>query len=276
MSLGVRGPGAYGLALPDLTGAARLLPAAEADWPVLTVRRRSGAAPVAVPGVAETHATLRLQGGGRVRVDRVGLTATFTHPVVDDEALVHPYLAGAAAVVSRWLNRDAFHAGGFVVASGAWAILGDKEHGKSTMLAWLTQQGVPLLTDDLLVVDDGRALAGPRCVDLRGEAARQLGIGEDAGVLGARQRFRVVTPPTAASVPLRGWILPTWGEDLRAVPVPPARRLPTLLHHLALRVPPTNPSRLLDYAALPFVELRRPRRWDLLHAATELLLETAV
>lgn len=275
MSLGVRA-GAYGLSLPDLEGAAGLLVPAPADWPVLRVCRRAGVVPAVVPRVSESRATLRLQGGGQVDVERQGLTATFTHPgPADDEAIVHPYLAGAAATVSRWLRRDAFHAGAFVAGGGAWAVLGDKGGGKSTLLAWLAQRGVPLVTDDLLVVDAGMALAGPRCADLRDEAAAALSLGEDVGVLGARRRFRMRTAPVAPAVPLRGWILPTWGGELAALPVPASRRLPALLHHLALRVPPLYPARFLDYAALPFIELRRPRRWDLLDPASDLLLASA-
>ena len=103
---------------------------------------------------------------------------------------MHPYLAPVALVMARWLGREGFHGGGIVAGGGVWGVLGDKTAGKSTTLAWLAREGVGVVSDDVLVIDGGTALAGPRSVDLREEAAERLGVGEPMGRVGQRERWR--------------------------------------------------------------------------------------
>ncbi|HUP72464.1 MAG TPA: hypothetical protein VM282_05405 [Acidimicrobiales bacterium] len=264
----------YGLRIAGLAGARRLLGHAAPDWPVLQVERRIGIAEVDQV-VTDEWADFRLQGdAGSVHLDRATLTAQFDlcRPI-DDEATVHPFLAMTAGIVSRWLGRDAFHAGAFVVDDGAWAVLGQKGTGKSTTLGFLAVNATTIVTDDVLVLDSGDAMAGPSCVDLRPDAAEFLDAGEDLGVVGARSRFRVVVPTAPPRTPLRGWVFPTWSDTLELVPVPVSQRLSLLAANLALRRAPLHPDRFLDFAALPCWELRRPQRFDMLPEVAALLLD---
>jgi hypothetical protein len=267
--------GAYGLRLDGITGARRILGEASDDWPVLRVEQHIGGVDVAREMVDDERAAVRLQAGvGSVCIDRATLTAQFNmRERADDEAIVHPFLALTAAIVSRWLGRDTFHAGAFVVDGGAWAVLGKKGAGKSSTLGFLGVTGTTIVTDDLLVLDDGDALAGPSCVDLRPDAAAFLQAGEDLGVVGARSRVRVVLPGAPARVPLRGWVFPSWSDTLEVVPVPVARRLPMIAANLALHLDPPSPERFLEFAALPCFEFRRPQRFDLLDRTATLLLD---
>ena len=267
--------GTYGLRIEGLTGAGRLLREACGDWPVLHIDKQVGSTHPEVEMVDDEHAAFRLQGdAGSVHLDRATLTAQFTlHQPTDDEAIVHPFLALTAAIVNRWLGRETFHAGAFVVDDGAWAMLGEKGAGKSSTLGYLAVNGTTVLTDDVLAIDDGDALAGPSCIDLRPDAAAYLDAGEDLGVVGARSRFRVVMPPAPARVPLRGWVFPQWSDTIELVPIPASRRLPLLAANLALTRAPTSPQRFLDFATLPCFELRRPRRFDLLDETVAVLLD---
>ena len=81
-----------------------------------------------------------------------------------------------------------FHGGSFLDASGrTWGVVGSREAGKSSFLAWCATRGVPVVGDDLIVTDGTLVNAGPRCIDLRESAADRFGIGEDIGVVGDRK-----------------------------------------------------------------------------------------
>lgn len=265
--------GAYGLCLQGVDGC-RLLRQVPFHSPTLRIERRAPEAASAHDVLSDEWAQLRLRKGGSVSVDRNAMVAVFR--LAGDsgnEELVHPYLAGTAAVVSRWLGRETFHAGAFVVGDGAWGLLGVKGAGKSSTLAWLARLGFGVMTDDLAVLENGSILAGPSCIDLRADASERFKMGEDLGVAGSRQRWRVVTGPVPAALPLRGWVLLAWGGQVELVSIPPSRRLSRLLEHLALLVPPLNPAALLDLAVLPCLELRRPRHFQSLAPAVGLLVD---
>jgi hypothetical protein len=176
-------------------------------------------------------------------------------------------------VVSRWSGRDTFHAGAFVTERGAWVVIGDKGQGKSTLLAEMAMRGRVVLSDDLVVVDDGEILCGPRCIDLRIDAAAQLARGEDLGVVGARHRARLRLDPAPISVPLCGWVALGWGDDIRTTRMEVKERIPALLNSVALRMPPLSPSRFLEYATLPFIFLRRPRDWSVADESIAAIME---
>jgi hypothetical protein len=266
--------GCYGFRLSGLGDAQSLLVEASPTWPALELRhaRPRGAAPT-LDEVGPDDAQLMLQRGW-VELDRRAGLVTFRLPAAPPgRDLVHPYLAPAAAVAARWMGRDSFHAGAVVVGGGAWAILGDKENGKSTTLAWLALQGLPVLTDDLLVVDDGVALAGPRCLDLRSETAARLGVGEPLGVVGERERWRLPLGAVPARVPLLGFVTLTWGHKLALERLRGRERLLALLPGRTVRLAPTIPADMLELSSLPVWRLRRPRRWDALPATVRLLLD---
>ena len=182
------------------------------DWPLLTLRTVLGFDAGHPVGVDEDRASMRVHDG-LVEIDRRRGEALFTarqKPTPD--ALVHPHLAPVAAIAARWRGHESFHAGAVILGDGAWAVMGAKGSGKSSLLAWLALSGHAVLTDDLLVIDaDGNALAGPRSIDLRESAAQRFGVGEPLGVIGARERYRMVVGAVPRPCPLRGFIRLAWG-----------------------------------------------------------------
>jgi hypothetical protein len=266
--------GVYGFGLAGLPAADPLLVDAPGDWPELSVERtRDGTRPAA-ERLGEDRATLWLAGGGFAELDRRRLRARVRVPDgTADGAIVHPFLAPVALVMAWWLGRDTFHGGGIVVDGGVWGVLGDKTAGKSTLLGALALAGVPVMTDDVLIVDRDMALAGPRSVDLRGDAAERLGAGEPLGRVGARERWRLALPPVDAQLPLRGWITLRWGDEIAIEPVLGQARLAGLLPHQGVRVGASDPAAFLRLSALPQYRLTRPRDWDSLAPLRERLLE---
>jgi hypothetical protein len=267
--------GAYGLELTGVPAARALLVDAPAAWPALELDVRLGSTPGRpADRVGETSALLRLRSGGSVTIERAPARATYSFAARPaDGTLVHPHLAGVAAVFAYWLGRETFHAGGFVAGGGVWGLLGDKEAGKSTLLASLARAGVPVMSDDLLVLDGGDALAGPRSVDLRAGAASALGAGEPLGVVGGRERWRMLLDPVAAELPIRGWVTLGWGEHVEVCPVQGSARLRTLAAHRGARLYPPQPELLIELSALPFLELIRPRDWSSAADAVSRLLD---
>jgi hypothetical protein len=266
--------GAYGLRLTGLETARRYLVDAPPSWPDLAVERVMGTPRTNNDIVEDDWAEYRVLGGGRVRLDRVPLTARFTPAdVFSDDAMAHPGLSTLASITNRWLGRDSFHAGAFLAGAGAWGVLGPREAGKSTVLGYLAAKGVGIVSDDVLIIGDGHALSGPRCVDLRHGAADWMGQGVDIGVVGDRRRWRIQVAPVPAAVPLQGWIVPTWGDRLEFETVPPVGRLPLLYANLSLTWIPRSPEKILRLAALPCLIFRRPRRLDAMEEAVAMLLD---
>jgi hypothetical protein len=244
------------------------------SWPELAIERAPANDGPPLDRVGPERAELRLASGGWVGIDRAPGRAVYHLPSpLDDGALLHPYLAPVALVSARWLGRDSFHAGAFVADGGVWALLGDKEAGKSTTLAWLEVHGHPAVCDDALILDGATALAGPRTIDLRAESARRLGIGEALGTVGLRERWRVPLAPVPAELPFRGWVQLEWGDEVAVTPVRGAARLPALIPHRGVRLEPPRPEALVDYAALPHLVLRRPPGWDSLGESADRLLD---
>jgi hypothetical protein len=265
--------GAYGLRLRGVEEARALLVPARKHWPALELVACVGPSPEEPEQVTDEHAELTTRTGGRIAIDRGRRRAVFTLPEpVSAAALVHPYLAPAAAVVSRWLGRESFHAGAFVLDGAAWAVLGERASGKSSTVAALALRGHEVLCDDMLVLDDAAVLAGPRSVDLRPDAAKAIGAGERLGVIGSRERWRLSLPASASRPKLRGLVFLEWGEQVEAAPLPASLCLAGLLHYRGVRLSSPDPALLLELAALPAWQLRRPLGWESLDPALDLLL----
>jgi len=266
--------GAYGLRIAAPPGFAHLLAPADPSWPELEIAVRTGPVAGFRDRVEEERATLVLLDAVAV-VDRLPARAVFTFATdPGPEAVVHPYLAPVAALVAYWHGRETLHAGAFVASGGAWGVVTERGGGKSTTLARLALDGIPILTDDVLVIEEETAFAGPRAVDLRRGAARALGVGEALGVLGERERWRIRLDPVEAALPLRGWIFLTWGDELAIRPVPAGSRLQRLVQQRSILLNPLDPTMLLKLAALPAFELERPRGWSSLEEATQMLLRS--
>jgi hypothetical protein len=270
----VNATGAYGFRLSGLDGAAPLLVAAPPSWPQLEIVVAPEQPGPPCDRVGPDRAELQLASGGWVGIDREPGRAVYHLPRrVEPGALVHPYLAPVALIASRWLGRESFHAGAFVAGEGVWALLGDKEAGKSTTLAWLAAHGYAVVCDDALILDHLIAFAGPRSIDLRAESAQRLGVGEPLGTVGVRERWRVPLDSVPPELPFRGWVSLEWADEVAVEPLRGAVRLPALIPHRGVRIEPPRPAALVEYAALPHLTLRRPLGWDSMREGAERLLD---
>ncbi len=257
-----------------------MLPASP-DWPRLhIVRGRPDADRVPKPPgtvrLGEAHAEIWILAGDRIDVDRETLTMRLaTREPVSDDAVLHPYLGLAAAVASHWLGRRVLHGGAFHYAGRSWGLLGEKGGGKSSTLAALHQDGHAILSDDLIVLDGTRLLSGPRCIDLREDAADVLG-GRALGVIGDRRRWRLRPGGVPPSGPLGGLVQLEWGDEVRVEPLTPEERLATIIGHSFFRPLPGDELPLLEVAALPGWRFVRPQRIETLDRAVAQLLEALV
>lgn len=222
-------------------------------------------------GFGGRRACFRLPGGLlRLERERARMTVRTEVPLPED-TLVHPWITSGAAMFARWHGRDAFHGGAFVAGDGALAVLGEKGGGKSTLLACLASGGHGVVSDDLLVLEDGHVFAGARCVDLRPGTAEAIGI---SGLSPARgsTRGRLKLGPVPGRLPLRGIVHLAWDDDIAVVAVPLRDRIARLRAQNAFGAAPASESGLLDMVALPTLELRRPRHIDALGDTAEALL----
>jgi hypothetical protein len=203
--------GAYGVAFADLGGPGS--PEPPRTWPRWTVAQEVGPADDS-PGmdVWDDRARIGMPSVGEFRLDRAR-----RHVVVgvrerwSAEVLLHPGLAPAASVIAHWMGRASLHAAAVLIGGRAWALLGGKGAGKSTTAANLVGLGCGLLTDDLLVVDDMEAFAGPAALDLRGDVGPELG-GQPLGVIGSRERWRAPSRIGSLSAPIGGWVQLAWSD----------------------------------------------------------------
>jgi hypothetical protein len=216
---------------------------------------------VSDPVLTENRADFPLIGGGRLRQERRHTEAHLhlgARP--PDEDLLHPYLAPAAALYWQWSGREAIHAGVFEAGNGAILMLGDKEAGKSTTLAWMaTQADTPVLSDDLAVLDGNTVLVGPRSIDLRVEGTLP-GVSEHLVRSGERHRVRL--PAAAPALPLAGLVVLDWGPGLELAPVGFAGRMELIGRQRTFPTVPANPTALLELASVPMIRASRPRDPD--------------
>ena len=268
------GRGAYGFRLEGVDAAYPLLVPAGSDWPVLHLSARLGFDSPEPDQMDADHASLRLRSGGVAQVDWPAGNVAFTlRRRAAPADLVHPNLLPVAALGSRRRGRESFRAGAVVLGDGAWGVIGARGAGKSSLLAWLALSGYSVLTDDLLVLDEhGKALAGPRMIDLRETAARRLGVGEPMPT-DQQERYRMLVGGVLPGLPLRGFIRLAWGDVPTVVKVPLAWRPAALAASRAVRLAPRDPHVLVRLSSLPMVELRRPREWDAAADAADRLLD---
>jgi hypothetical protein len=262
----------YGLRLSGL-GDHPALPLANGEpWPEVRVVRRIAPRKSVRRGFGGRRACFEF-AEGRLLLERAKATITTVseEPLPADQ-LVHPWLATAAGMWARWLGRDVFHGGAIALDGGAWAVLGARERGKSTLLAALALDGHAIVADDALVLEGEYVFAGPRCVDVRPDAAAVLApAGPVAARGGSRRRLTLGAVPSR--LPLRGIVHLTWGDEVALERVPLPERIERLREHNAFHSLPALESTLLELAALPTVELRRPRTLDRLSESAAALVD---
>jgi hypothetical protein len=270
--------GVYGFEVLGLENPHQHLISVESGAPTLTIVHEpwepapGGPPPAGTVSVEPERAEIWLPEGERIVLDRATLTVRYvTRKRPRDEVILHPYLGLPASIASYWLDRQTLHGGAFRLNEGAWAVVGVREAGKSSTLAWMLRRGHEIVTDDILVLDRGDLFAGPRSVDLRGEAAERLG-GDELGVVGSRTRWRLRPGAVAPRTPLAGVVHLEWGGDVTIEPVPPARRLEALVQHCVIRPRPEESLTYLELASLPAWRVTRPRDLDGLEGTNEQLL----
>ena len=268
--------GAYGLRLSGLEAASELLVPVTETAPAYAIEAKVGRPAPDPEFVDDDRGELLLRSGGRILIDRTAGRVSFVvpHEVRPDE-LVHPYLAPAAAVIGRWHGRESIHAGAFAVDGDVWGVVGEREAGKSSTLAWLAMAGVDVLCDDMLVIDGRTPFRGPRSIDLRADAAERFEAGEAIGVTGARERWRLRLDQAPDGQTLAGFLLLTWGDRVEVRALGASERLQRLIPQRGVRLEPTRVEALLDLASLPAFELSRPRSWESLPEAGKRLIELA-
>ena len=248
--------GAYGLSVRGLAGAAPWMQPQPPDAPEMHVRVRTGGGDDQPSRVDDGSADLRLLGGGRMRARRGDTAVDYLLPAVPpDGDLLHPYLAPAAALWWRWSGREAVHGGAFEGRDGAVLVLGEKEAGKSTTLAWLANAGAAILTDDLAILDGQHVLAGPRSIDLRPAAT----VPPASTAVRAGARSRVTLPTAPARSPLAGVAVLVWGHVVDVTAVPVEQRWPVLAPQRMYPSLGADPVSLLDLVAAPMTQFTRPR-----------------
>lgn len=265
--------GAYGLAI-DLVGitAAPGLMAAPQDA-AITVRHLVDPdhAPVETATLSADAMHYPFLVGGRLDMIRADRTAVVTTPgPVDPNDLVHPYLSPIGGMWARWMGREPFHCSAAVFGGRVWGILGPREAGKSTLVAWLATHDVAIMTDDLLVVDvvEGEpiAYAGPRSVDLREPTAvmlqERMGAAIDLTPVRARERWRLAVADVPWALPMGGWFILGEADDVQIERVGPAERLSVLADHRMVQLEVQDAVQWMDLAMLPTYRVSRPKHWD--------------
>jgi hypothetical protein len=266
--------GAYGLRIGGLTGVSRWLLSQPAGAGQLEVATALGPADDSPHELDEDSANLRLLGGGRLRMRREERVARFSFPgAVSDADLLHPYLTAACALVWQWSGCEALHAGAFSVGDGAVLVLGGKGAGKSSTLAWLAEERDALvLSDDLAIIEHGRVLVGPRCIDMRrGDGMVESTAGSE--VVRGRERLRVDLADAPGPVPVAATVVLRWGESLSIASVPVGERLALFAAQRSFPPLAGDPGTLLELVARPMVALTRPRDVTQLPAGVEALLD---
>jgi hypothetical protein len=109
-------------------------------------------------------------------------------------------------------------------------------------------------------------------LDLRKGAAERFGAGRPLGRVGRRDRWRVDLPPVPPDLPLAGWVVLGWSDEVVIEPIGATHRLAALATNRAVTARGEVPQGLLDAVALPVVLFSRPRAWERFEHGLEQLL----
>ncbi len=154
--------------------------------------------------LADGSAYARWNGVGEFHVASDGHRMTCRQFARASAESFHVYMLGQAlscALINQGI--EPFHATAVAVNEAAVAFVGGNGFGKSTLAAAFVRRGFPLVTDDMLVVDEagGRLLAhpGPPRLKLFPQIARRvLGVTDDLGAMNSETPKRIL-PLTGSS-----------------------------------------------------------------------------
>ena len=270
------GAGVYGLAVTGLGDVSQYADAPAPGSPALAVRQQVGAVRAdVVSTLSGEQAVIPLIENGLLEITRAPAVATFTLPrKLSDDEMLHPWLVPAAATTNAWHGRRVLHGGLVSNGTRALGIVGDKEAGKSTLLAWLAfEAGLSVMCDDLIVVDGDTVFAGPRCIDLRPGSVDHLPDVVGATLVREGTRLRLPLPSGPATAQLVGLAVLEWSADTGVRPVPASARLPHILPHAFTEGVPAGLEGVLGFARYRMWRLARPRDWSSLAASAQLIRE---
>ncbi|GIJ52284.1 hypothetical protein Val02_91700 [Virgisporangium aliadipatigenens] len=261
--------GAYGFRLDPAVFGRRYLHEAGTDWPALTVR-------IGAPGRGAHGWREAFSGEGWAVHTRPGSdeVSWSGEGQPDRDGLIHPLLALAVCAVTLERGGDCLHGGAVLTHDGVVAVLAPAGGGKTSTMAWLAlRAGLEVFTDDHLNVRDGLAHAGPRCLDLRADAAQRLDLERGSRIVRGDERRRFELPPVRrASAPVVRTVVLAWGPRVRVEPVPPRERLGIVATHRTAQPVDGNLAVPLALAALPMVRLERPKTFDCMDEVAEAVL----
>jgi hypothetical protein len=256
----------YGLrvtGLPDCT----LLSRVTGDSPELNISMATGRVGDRDQLFTDDLAEVALIDDGWVSVHRSGRAHfTIPSPISDDE-LLHPWLVPAAATFNGWQGRQVLHGGAVARQGHAIAVLGDKEDGKSTLLAWLDQESdLEILADDLVVIESGSVFSGPRCIDLRPGSAQVVGRADNGRLVRGDSRLRLSLGPCTEGNQLAAVVVLSWtnGASVEMERLSPADGLARLIPH---GLKSGRNGSLLELLGLPIWSLGRPKTWAVMPEA---------
>jgi hypothetical protein len=272
-----RNAGAYGFGLvartpvelPDLVEQAADATSVAVDW-------SHGAALFDAFERGDDRFVMAHRGAGLLDVVREPATIVccLAQPITP-AVFVHPIMTLPLSFLARWRGDATLHGGAFLHDDRAWVVTGEREAGKSALLARLAQRGVPIVADDLVVIEGYDVLAGPSCVDLRPDTAERIPEAEKVGVVGSRTRYRLRTPPAPARVPLGGICLLEWADSPPQLDLLRVEDSLRVLHrqHYAAELAPPEPRQTLTLLERPVWRFRRRRDWARADSTLDHLLE---
>lgn len=270
-------PAAYGMRVDGLGALPGLALRGAEEWPrVHFTRELTDQPPPGGSDVREDGATI-VNPAATLLVDReraeVRLRSAAPVPEAD---LIHPCLWPVAAVFARWRGSETLHAGAFAQSggAGAWAVMADSRGGKTSFLAMLALAGAEVLTDDLLVIEGGDCLAGPRSLDLRPEVVQRLGLRDRiTAPVRSTSRERLALAPCDGRWPVAGFVELAWGDAVTVRRLEPIAGLAALARHRRVQGLGTEFAQLLELVERPILRLERPHGWESAAEAVQRLQE---
>lgn len=266
--------GAYGLSVTGIDDRGALRVRDVGSWPALRVENGVGPRPSGGAFITDQEASIPTPIA-HLSLDRARRRLVVrSRGKLPDADLVHPCLWPAAAIFARWQGAESFHGGAFTdVSGGAWALLGERGAGKSSLLAALALAGHQVIADDLVVVDGRACFAGPRCIDLRPGTARMLCLSDRTSPVRSTRRRRLPLAPADGRFRLRGFVHLEWASRIETKELAPGESFGRLIDQRRVAALGADHQHLLDLAGLPALRFARPGASHQLQQSADALID---